>query len=48
MITEEEALKKYTPEEREKIVGKKHEKDQEFEVFITRLKEQTRSNKSST
>ncbi|KAH8885712.1 hypothetical protein GQ53DRAFT_751060 [Thozetella sp. PMI_491] len=43
MISEEEALKKYTPEERKRIMEKKREKDEEFEYFVSRLKEQTKS-----
>ena len=43
MVSEEDALKKYTPEERQKIMENKREKDAEFEVFINRLKEQSKS-----
>ena len=43
MVSEEDALKKYTPEERQKILENKKEKDAEFEVFINKLKEQSKS-----
>lgn len=47
MVSEEEALSRFTPEEQKKILQKKREKEQEFEAFVTKLKEQTKSSKSS-
>lgn len=46
--TEEELFKRYNPDLQKKSLANRQERQQDFDDFVCRLKEQSKSNKSST
>lgn len=46
--TEEELFKKYNPDLQKKSLANRHEKQQEFDKFVSKLKEYSKSDKPST
>lgn len=47
MPTDEELFKRYNPELQKKSLEGREKRQQEFDEFVTKLKEQSRSNKPS-
>lgn len=45
--TEEELFKKYNPDLQKKSLANRHEKQQEFDEFVSKLKEYSKSDKPS-
>ena len=46
--TEEELFERYSPELKQKSLEQRHQREKEFDDFVTRLKEQSKSDKNST
>lgn len=46
--TDEELFKKYNPELQKKSLERRYEKQKDFDDFVTRLKEYSKSDKPST
>jgi hypothetical protein len=45
--TEEELFKRYNPDLQKRSLANRHEKQQAFDDYVTKLKEYSKSNKSS-
>lgn len=45
--TEEELFKRYNPDLQKKSLANREQRQKEFDVFVTKLKEQSKSDKSS-
>lgn len=46
--TEEELFERYSPDLKKKSLERREERQQEFDYFVTKLKEYSKSDKSST